>query len=354
MAVTRQSSIGYIPALDGLRAFSIVAILVHHSHVPVPVLGEGGKLGVDVFFVVSGYLITTILLSGEATAGRPPIQTFYRNRLVRLAPPLMIVLLVTLVPGLVWDPDGPVRFGLAAVAAATYLTPVTMAFHWSGAFEHTWSLGLEEYFYLTFPAFLAVSAARPSLRKPLLLAAGLLGLLMSGLAHARTGDPSAVFDFLRVGAIAWGCALALHLRDRPGVVVPSLTAPLGGVLVIAGMTLAAYGGRLAGFGSVLVAAGACALVAAAVSRTGVIVRCLAATPSRFIGIVSYELYLWHYPVLLIGAWATGAQVWATATWAYPVSLLLAIVTERACRRLRVRLRSAPPATGVVVAAAPAR
>lgn len=338
---TPDRSIAYIPALDGIRAIAVLFVLAFHAELPVPLLHHGGMAGVDIFFVISGYLITRILLEEIRTTERVAYRRFTTRRLIRLYPALVITVVLALLPGMRWAPR-EYRFDLASLSALLYLTPVTSGLFdtWEGL-SHTWTLGLEEYFYLVFPVTLVFLTARCSRRviAGLLVIAGAGLLSMTVIAYGMRTDPNGIFDYFRVGGIAWGCALALVLADREHPFHAGARWLISGVaLLIAGLAIA--GPRpIHGLSYVLVAAATCILIVVIVSpRTLRPIQWLERRPIVYIGVISYELYLIHAPVLWIGVWATKASSLRTALWAYPVTFALAAVIHRLTAPLQANLR----------------
>ncbi|WP_198517629.1 acyltransferase family protein [Microbacterium lacus] len=202
---------GYLPQLDGLRAIAVALVLVYHFITPIPFAGQ---VGVDVFFVLSGYLITSILLAEHEHLGRIRLKLFFARRAIRLYPPLLLVIAVMLVFGLLLAPSIP-KFLAETGFALTYTTPIVLEFA-NGAsvmWRHTWSLGVEEIFYLVWPLLLLLLLrARPGLQWK---AGAVLGV---GLAMAVTqvilmldGDRMSIL--LRSGGLLFGCAVALCLRQ---------------------------------------------------------------------------------------------------------------------------------------------
>ena len=155
-----------IQLIDGLRAIAVLAVVIFHLGVPG---FDGGYIGVDVFFVISGFLITSII-KGKLEAGDFSLKDFYSRRIRRLVPPLLVTVAVTVVgAGLLLTPYDMIRFARSAVAAIFSLSNIVFfleACYWDTASElkpllHTWSLGVEEQFYLFWPALLVlIMAAR--------------------------------------------------------------------------------------------------------------------------------------------------------------------------------------------------
>jgi peptidoglycan/LPS O-acetylase OafA/YrhL len=341
---------GYRPDVDGMRAIAVLAVVLFHAGVPG---FSGGFLGVDVFFVISGYLITKLLHDEAARAGGIALGAFYARRVRRLLPALTVVLVATLILArAVPHTDA----GLADVGAATLATTLYASnlWFWIGAERyfgdpaelnpllHTWSLGVEEQFYLVWPVAVTLIAAwclrrRADLLRTLRIAvAALLAISLLACAWWLTRDPQAVFyhPLARTWQLALGATLALHAatvaRSSPG-----LAAGIGwvGAGLIAGAVAIAT--PATSFQGSLAAALGAALVIFACQRTpqAVLARGLGLKPLVWIGLLSYSWYLWHWPVLS----AARARNWGELDpWqgvaASALALLLAWVTFVAIER----------------------
>jgi peptidoglycan/LPS O-acetylase OafA/YrhL len=312
-------SIAYQPALDGLRAVAVGAVMLYHGGVTWM---RGGFLGVDVFFVLSGYLITTLLLAEWGRRGSIDLAAFWARRARRLLPALGLVLVgVAAYAAFVAEPSTLASLRGDALAAIGYAANWRFVLSGQSYFEqfaspsplrHMWSLAIEEQFYLLWPFIVWVLARwRPRLR--FLTRAFVAGALASALLMAvlyRAGDdPSRVYygTDTRVQSLFVGAALAallLRLRTRRGRPSPSAPWVRAGVLgagvlmafLVAGSDHAAWMYR---GGYLVVALAVAAVIAAAVQpRRNLVRSALSWAPLRGVGKVSYGLYLWHWPVYL--------------------------------------------------------
>lgn len=328
---TTRYRLGYRGDIEGLRAIAILLVVAAHAGLPWL---RGGFVGVDIFFVLSGYLITGLLLQEIGTQGRLRFGAFYARRLQRLLPALLLMLVVVSLLAVVIVPPPLQPFqALGAGTAALWLSNMHFAllrldYFGPGAdnnlYLHTWSLGVEEQFYLAWPLliFIALRAWRPQ-RHGLHVAR--LKLLMGVIFAASLGlcvlwtSAEPPWAFYLMPARAWEFALGalIFMQARPaalreaGDASPAgdlSTGPSGRLLGFLGvfLVLAAavlYGPDMPypGLRALLPAAGAALLLYAGVACPGTgAARWLSARPLQALGRVSYAWYLWHWPILLLG------------------------------------------------------
>jgi len=295
---------GWRSDIDGLRAVAVGPVVVFHlaqSFLP------GGFVGVDIFFVISGYLISRNIFARSA-AGRFSILTFYEHRLRRIFPAyaavLFAVLLVDLVHALPPDAETAGRTLLAAIASVTNIWFWTTTDYFAQPAEslpllHTWSLSVEEQFYLVFPALVLWAGGRSSRR----LRPALVVLFLVSLAISVPGSflyPTASFYLLpaRAWELLLGSLLALGLvpalRSRLGREL----ATAGGLLLIAtSMLLLTPRTPFPGLAALPPCLGAALILHAGESGDSLGARLLSLRPLVFLGLISYSLYLWHWPLL---------------------------------------------------------
>ena len=356
--------LAYLPALDGLRALAIIAVLLYHAE---PAWLPGGFLGVDLFFVISAYLITALLCAEFnapcvlnrraddahfASRGHAParcsmdLRAFWARRARRLLPAAFVLIALALVVSVFWLPDEVAGLRGMGLSAAGYVTNWYLIFSGQSYFEsagrpsllrHLWSLAVEEQFYLIWPlllwGLLRIGSRRLSVA---IIGAGIVASALWMAALYQPGeDPSRVYfgTDTRAATLLVGAALALvwspskqvsrspqkstrrslglSARERASPAAPgasqysqSWVLSLGGALALA--VLAAlclrineaddrlYRGGLLGIALL----GALA-VAAAAHAPGLFARVLARNPLRWIGLRSYSLYLWHWPVFML-------------------------------------------------------
>ncbi len=324
----------YRPDVDGLRALAVLAVVGFHYDLPG--LG-GGFVGVDVFFVISGYLITSLILRGLQGEGFS-LRRFYERRVRRIFPALFVVLAATCAAGtIVLLPGELEALGRSTLATLGFASNI-LFWSQSGYFAapaltkpllHTWSLAVEEQFYIVFPPLIfAVCRWRRSSMPWTVLA--LAGVSFAFSVYQVGTDDAAAF-FLPFGR-AWEFLAGTWLvvspwRDRELRSVRQVAGWAGLAAILAAAV--SYDGRtdFPGHGALLPVLGAAALIWSG-ERGHPVTRALSTWPAVSIGLVSYSLYLWHWPVLVLArAWLvvppTPLQtaglvvlsfVLATATW----------------------------------------
>jgi peptidoglycan/LPS O-acetylase OafA/YrhL len=305
---------GFRPDIEGLRAVAVLLVVLGHAGVP---LVRGGYVGVDVFFVISGFLITSLLLREAERTGRVSVSRFYARRAVRLLPAAALVLITTLVAARIWLPV--VRLGdLArdALASAGYVANLRFAVTGTdylsadlppSPFQHFWSLAVEEQFYLLWPLLILLGARWFKTRRPLAVLLVVLVLGSFALSVTETAR-SAPWAYFGPHTRAWelGVGALLSLAARRLALLGAVTRGALGWAGMAAVLLAAvrFGDATAypGWRAALPVAGAAALLAARGAGVG---RLLRLPPMQTLGRLSYGWYLWHWPVLLIGPAALG-------------------------------------------------
>jgi peptidoglycan/LPS O-acetylase OafA/YrhL len=298
--------------LDGLRGFAILLVLADHSGIGIA--SGAGHLGVTIFFVLSGFLITTLLLEERARYGHVNLRRFYWRRALRLLPALGALLAaVALVMGLA---------GRAGEIAGDVFPALFYYMNWSvvagnnpGLVGHTWSLSIEEQFYVIWPVallvMLTIGRGRMAWVSWLLLGAALTAIVLRILVWAGPGGYYRAFEGTdaRMDALAMGCLLAVFFSRRPIRVPPALMAVLAAAIPVILWTT--NDESMATFGLALTALAAAGLVAGA--ATGGVEKVLGWRPLAYLGIISYGLYLWHRPLMRVFTDSgLGGVPWAVA------------------------------------------
>jgi peptidoglycan/LPS O-acetylase OafA/YrhL len=308
-----------MPSLDGLRAFAIVAVLLYHADVGwLP----GGFLGVDIFFVLSGYLITTLLLAEWQTHATIDLPQFWLRRARRLLPALLVVTAATLTFALLVLPDEVARLRGDALAALAYGTNWYLIFEQQSYFEaigrpsllqHLWSLAVEEQFYLLWPPLLLLLLRWIGQRGALLVTLALVATsaALMGLLYQPEADPLRLYYGTDTRAFAplLGAALACAWPYRAKIVsagrraellVDALVLGTLGSLVAACALVNEYQPALYQGGFVAVALITVLLLAALTHPAASFSkRVLGSAPLRWLGTRSYAIYLWHWPVFTV-------------------------------------------------------
>lgn len=305
-------NIPYRADIDGLRAIAVSLVLIYHAKFlwdGGPVL-NGGFLGVDVFFVISGFLITSIIRQEQASVEGFSLARFYERRIRRLVPPLLCVILASIPFAWIYLlPASLIDFSGSAVASIFFYSN----FYWYFGLQeygaesallqpmlHTWSLAVEEQFYLFYPVILLFLIKRfPRHIVTTLVAGSLLSALLA--IYTNTQNPSfAFYMFLcRFWELLAGCLCAEIKRKETLAEQPSRTSGFlslfGLVIILASVFFADVNDNHPGIVTLAPVAGTMLIILCA--QPGVLAyRILAFRPVVFVGLVSYSLYLWHYPV----------------------------------------------------------
>ena len=326
-----QRTDSYRPEIDGLRAFAVVAVIINHIHKDsLP----SGYLGVDIFFVISGYVITASLAGRQSSDFGDFLGGFYARRIKRLVPALALFVLITslFICAFNPDPQASLTTGLASLFGLSNLYLLRQAtdyFAQSSAlnpFTHTWSLGVEEQFYLVFPILIWFSGFGRQTRngaRNLFLWIGSLALAsLIGFIQLHQSDQAAAYFLMpsRFWEMAAGCLIFIGYSRRAWL--EETIAKLPPMLLVTAMV----GVMLLPLTAQVPATIAIVVLAAmliACLRPGTAAYALfSARPVVWVGLISYSLYLWHWGVLSISRWSIGTS-WQALLLQVPLMVLLA-------------------------------
>ncbi len=372
----------YMPGLDGLRAIAVLAVIAFHEQLG---FAQGGLLGVGVFFTLSGYLITDLLLTRWTASGRLHLAEFWMRRARRLLPALFVML--AFVTAWVTIADRARLAGLrgSVAAASTYWSNWYVIIKGQSYFarfappqplDHLWSLAVEEQFYLVWPWLLLAGvylirrrgpAALPWLAVPT-LAMATASAIAAALLYQPGFDPTRIYEGTdtRASGLLIGAALAMLWPSSRAAVAAKRSQRFldwpgfAGLAVIGLMVwrVGQYSPFLYRGGLVVLALATAAVVAAAACPASLTTAVLGWRPLRWLGVRSYGIYLWHYPVIVLTSPPNGTQDLPRAAAQVAVSIALAALSwrfieepirhgaiERAWQKVRAgRLRRIRPAS----------
>lgn len=346
-ASSHRATIPHLPALDGLRGAAVIGVLFFHDG-----RLRGGYLGVDLFFVLSGFLITSLLLAESRAKGRIDLRAFWIRRARRLLPAVLALLpAVALHAFLFAKPETLARIRGDGLATLFYYANWRSIFagksYWDlfdapSPFEHTWSLSIEEQFYVVWPLLCAfvLGRARGSARALLVtsVALAIASAAAMALLYSPLGSSRAYMGTdTRGGSILAGAALACVLSGRGPIERLPLRRALdvAGIASVCGLTVAwalldGQSAFLYRGGFWLTEIGVLVLIAcAAQGDRSLVGRALSFAPLRWAGLVSYGLYLWHWPLfVLLTQKRMGFGGWGLTALRLAATLAVAVVSYR--------------------------
>jgi peptidoglycan/LPS O-acetylase OafA/YrhL len=303
--------IKYRPEIDGLRTIAVLSVIIYHAELLFSgkQLLPGGFLGVDVFFVISGFLITSLMMKEFHETGTISIRSFYERRARRLLPALFVVMLVSM--PFAWMyllPEQLMDYAKSLISSLLFGSN----FYWDyslqqyGAesaflkpFLHTWSLAVEEQYYIVFPLILLAMYKWCKSYIGALLATGfLLSLLFAEWMTSQDTSfsfymlPSRFWELLAGGLLAYG----LYLQPHKEIAALNKTMPvLGLFLIIYSVIFTEFNATHPGFITLLPVIGTMLIIWFA-SKDELVTKALSSKVFVFVGLISYSLYLWHYPI----------------------------------------------------------
>lgn len=357
-----RGGLGYFASVDGLRAIAVVSVMLFHLEAT---LLPGGYAGVDIFFVISGFVVTASLAHVRFESFGKLLVTFYARRLARIMPALIVCLLATMLLYTIFVPRSWLssvneQTGLAAIVGVSnlvlalnrddYFAPTADY----NPFLHTWSLGVEEQFYLIFPVLMfayGLNRARRGRRRIALgvvIGAGVLSFALCGVLAAMRWEYSFYLMPARFWQLALGMVLALTYWTWQPRLAALKPAPAMGIVALSLLLLATSFATPSGpsfpFPLALIPTIATALVIVSVcARSNDLAgRALASAPMLYVGRRSYSLYLWHWPVFVLMRWTVGLGSPAQQLLALALAFMLG---EFSYRWIEQPLRRPPPSIG---------
>ncbi|MBV6715140.1 acyltransferase family protein [Paenibacillus chitinolyticus] len=311
----------YMPGLDGLRAISVLAVIAYHFNLK---WAKGGLLGVEVFFVLSGYLITDQLLWELKTQRKISLWHFWIRRIRRLLPAMVSMLMVVALVLILIDPSRMQTLKGDFISSVFYVNNWYLIFHQVSYFEsfgppspigHLWSLSIEEQFYVIWPLllfFLVRLLRRQGKLAVFILLGAAVSVIAMALLYVPGTDPSRVYygTDTRAFAILIGAALAVvwpswRLTDRISSGARSLLDLLGAVAMLILFIMMnqtnEYDSSLYPVGFLFLSVVTAVIIAVLVHPASQLGAILAAKPLSWIGKRSYSLYIWHYPVIILSS-----------------------------------------------------
>ncbi|MDA8791587.1 acyltransferase, partial [Candidatus Pelagibacter bacterium] len=302
----------YRPEIDGLRAIAVAAVIIYHAQIKF--FGyqffQGGFIGVDIFFVISGYLITSIIFKELLVRGSFSFKLFYERRVRRILPVLLFVMLISLpFAWLYLFPSGIIDFSKSVLYSIGFSS--NFYFHSSGQeygdlgglfkpFLHTWSLSVEEQYYIIFP--IIILAVFKYIKKYLiyiLIIGFIISLLLADWTSKNNSSISFYFLYTRIWELLAGSLLAYFeskIGHRSKHKTLNLILPLIGLILVGFSFLFFYDGvHHPSFYTLLPIIGVCLIIWFS-SENELITKILSTKLFVGVGLISYSLYLWHYPI----------------------------------------------------------
>lgn len=329
-SIYQSKSSRYRPEIDGLRAFAVIIVIINHFNKDIL---PGGYLGVDIFFVISGYVITSSLLGRPSKDFKDFISSFYERRVKRLVPALSVFVLIMSISISLFDPspNESLKTGLTSLFGLSNLYLLQQSTDYFAqstefnVFTHTWSLGVEEQFYIIFPFLIWFSGFGQQTRngaRNLFLAVGVLTItsLVGFLYLYPINQPTAYFLMLpRFWEMAAGCLIFIAFQRHASI--KQFLEKIPPLLLVALMIGVMYlPMSMAAASTILVVTMSSVLMASLKEGTAAF-KIFTNSKVIYIGVISYSLYLWHWGVLSISRWTIGVHWWSVP---FQIALMLGL------------------------------
>lgn len=332
----------YRPDIDGLRAIAVVAVVFFHAGIAFV---SGGYVGVDVFFVISGFLITQIIWR-ETAASAFSFTRFYERRIRRILPALFTLLVLTFALSLTLLPYDLKQFGKSLAAVPMFLSNFIFWLAAGGYFGassttipllHTWTLAIEEQFYIFFPiviVFLSRFGRRAVVGAILCFAA--ISLAISVIVTMRDPETAFYMPYTRAWELMCGALVAMTIRPLRSLLLSNAVTLAGLAMILAAIFFFTPDVHLPGYMALLPCVGASLVIYGGANQTAV-GRILGFRPIVFLGLISYSLYLWHWPLIVFASYYTLNPAWipavkvAAAAASFPIAYLSWRFIERPFR-----------------------
>ncbi len=299
-----RRTLSYRPDIDGLRAVAVLAVVFYHLKMKV----WGGFVGVDVFFVISGFLISSVILR-EIAESRFSLSAFYQRRIRRILPALLVTTAACVVAACIFLLPGELVSFAKSLLAASF--SVSNFFFWlhSGYFDapsaeqpllHTWSLAVEEQFYIFFPLFLlAVRRYFPGKFKHAVVLLACASFALSAVGAYKFMTATFYLPLTRAWELLLGTMLSLELFPSfRSATARNLASSAGLLMILFAIFKYDVYVPFPGAAALVPCLGAGLIIAAGQHGSSVVYKLLASRPMVFIGLISYSLYLWHWPIIV--------------------------------------------------------
>jgi peptidoglycan/LPS O-acetylase OafA/YrhL len=318
----------YRAEIDGLRAFAVIAVIINHFNKQIL---PSGYLGVDIFFVISGYVITASMFNHRHEDIGAFLFGFYSRRVRRLIPALVACVVLTSLAISLFNPNPGIslRTGFAALfgfsnlyllsLSTDYFAPVTEL----NAFTHTWSLGVEEQFYMVYPLlvwFSGVGRSDGASRRLGSAIVVLCVLSLIGFLHSYIASPAAAFFLMPLRFWELGAGVLVFLMKGQYGLFRFVVKGGFSLILLAGMIATLFFPSGEGAKATVLIVVLTMLLIKVVRPEDSVYKLLTLRPILGIGLISYSLYLWHWSVIVIGRWTTGIH-----PWTFPFQLIAMVL-----------------------------